>query len=707
MANIILFVPKKENDAKQNLQSFVDLCRSEIKIFGADLKFDNEKWDISTHVDLRGHGNKKFTIEFSNLDTAGNADITPLRSPFINFAKSYIRYTQGFRPVQNQQFRMTALRALERSLLKCRDDADPIYVDFNILNVAAALGEETQSDGVAYRVGRELEHIAKFLDENKIGIYPLSGWKSSLKRPIDPNIKFGDEFTELREKRLPDQEALEALPVAFRLAKSLPDIVVTSCAGLLVIAPERINEVLTLSVDCQLELFHKPTEKMRYGIRWPGSKEFEDGINWLPNEAVSDLAKESISRLIAVTNPARELAEWYESNPTKLYLSPELEYLRAQEYVGPEEFCRIIGTEPGRADRSMRQWCEKRKIYTYKINNRLLMKFVDLEEAIVAMLPKKFPILDARTNLKYSEALFVVPKYGMAESRGFVYKCMIEPVTINQVNDGLGSRSKHDISSVFTRLNLKNSDGENHRITSHQFRHYLNTIAQMGGLSELDIAQWSGRKDIRQNVDYDHVSSDHLLGMLREDAESDLNLPVGVSKSKGKKPLIRRMDFISQLVPAAHTTDFGWCTHDYASSPCQTFRDCINCKEQVCLKGANSRLDNIRKAIIETDFLLNRSTKEDVDGAYGASRWVKHQRKTLERLTQLEELMVSSIIPDGTPIRLNVADQQNLIRVAIDGRKVLFGQNGRSLPLTDANQDDGASDTGSLVVQEWEVGDIE
>src|SRR5713226_5487545 len=59
--------------------------------------------------------------------------------------------------------------------------------------------------------------------------------------------------------------------------------------------------------------------------------------------------------------------------------------------------------------------------------------------------------------------------------------------------------------SIFERLGLKDSDGKIFRANSHQFRHWLNTMAQSGGLSEMDIARWMGR-DIGQNAAYDHTT---------------------------------------------------------------------------------------------------------------------------------------------------------------------------------------------------------
>ncbi|EKD74304.1 MAG: hypothetical protein ACD_45C00005G0009 [uncultured bacterium] len=48
-------------------------------------------------------------------------------------------------------------------------------------------------------------------------------------------------------------------------------------------------------------------------------------------------------------------------------------------------------------------------------------------------------------------------------------------------------------------------------IDTHQFRHLLNTMAQRDGLSQSEIARWSGRADIKQNRVYDHMSEFELV----------------------------------------------------------------------------------------------------------------------------------------------------------------------------------------------------
>lgn len=142
---------------------------------------------------------------------------------------------------------------------------------------------------------------------------------------------------------------------------------------------------------------------------------------------------------------------------------------------------------------------------------------------------------------------------------------MIEAVGIGQINAGLGSRVEHGHGSIFTRFGFTEPDGSHMALQATQFRHYLNTLAQAGGLSQLDIAKWSGRKDVlgTQNEAYDHVTPGQMLQKIRDAVGGDqmfratgLKLP--------KKVLIRRDELYraGRADPRA-TTDLGYCVHDY------------------------------------------------------------------------------------------------------------------------------------------------
>lgn len=54
MSNLVLFKPRRELSAEKNLAAFVAMCRDELTALGADLPFDEMKWDVTNHIKLKG-----------------------------------------------------------------------------------------------------------------------------------------------------------------------------------------------------------------------------------------------------------------------------------------------------------------------------------------------------------------------------------------------------------------------------------------------------------------------------------------------------------------------------------------------------------------------------------------------------------------------------------------------------------------------------
>lgn len=100
-------------------------------------------------------------------------------------------------------------------------------------------------------------------------------------------------------------------------------------------------------------------------------------------------------------------------------------------------------------------------------------------------------------------------------------------------------------------------------------------------------------------------------------------------------------------------TEVGACSHDYAMSPCMVHRDCLNCEEMYCVKGDAVRCERVRTLRDNTRQSLLRAESAHGDSAYGASRWVVHQRTTLEHLDRLLELLDDPSIPLGAIIHVS------------------------------------------------------
>jgi hypothetical protein len=644
MSDVILFRPKAELDAAGNLAGFVTSCRNDLTVFGADLPFDENIWDVSNSITLKGHGNTRIRMVFSSFWTINATTPSPMAEPFLGFSKAYMRYMQGVRPIVGFGSRLTALKVLEAALTERGNIPNPINIDAHSLNRAAQLAEDHYTKGAAYRVGGQLEMIATFLSENRLTIAPVR-WRNHLKRPED-TVRVGKEFDERRQSKMPTQAVLDALPKVFRLATEPVDVIVSSVAALLCASPDRISEVLMLPENCEVRQ-KNGSDGEAYGLRWWPAKGAEPMVKWVV-PSMASVVQEAIQKIRTMTEPARLVAKWYEDHPGEIYLESHLESLRAKEWLLMREVVDILGVaEVGSAT----AWCKGNGVKVIGGYATRKAKFSDVQGAIISMLPEGFPILDKETGLKYSDALLVVRVNELGLQRG-TYRCMIEPVTTNQINTGLGGRAKHGFDSIFSRLGFTEPDGTPIKITTHQFRHYLNTLAQAGGMSQLDIAKWSGRKDIQQNAAYDHVTPDQMLQKIR-DAVGDESQMFGPLAEQSKKALIPRDEFARLVVPTAHTTDLGFCIHDYTMSPCQLHRDCIHCSDLVCIKGDEEKERRLHLQLEEARDMLRRAGEASKDGYYGSDRWLEHHKSTVDRLSQLCTIMDDSEVPTGSVIQLS------------------------------------------------------
>ena len=317
-----------------------------------------------------------------------------------------------------------------------------------------------------------------------------------------------------------------------------------------------------------------------------------------------------------------------------------------------------------------------------------MIKFSDVEASVISFLPRGFPWLDVDSDLRYSEALCVVRRNELHRTRR-TFRCVIEAPDQDFISTGLGGRTEHGVKSVFDHLGYFDLDGSPIVIRTHQFRHYLNTLAQAGGMSELDIAKWSGRNDVRQNDSYNHVSDRdvqaRLVGLRQERQRESVTELAVEPLPQVRVSLIPREKFAEMGIQAAHTTDFGFCVHDFVMSPCSLHRDCANCNEQVCIKGDEVGEANARSKLAETAALLGEAEVAEAGGACGASRWVEHQRLTHSRLLELIKILDDPAVARGALIRLNHVRPASRLQQAKEARRSL------------THRDEGS------VLMEWKV----
>ncbi|QIB50726.1 integrase [Pseudomonas sp. OIL-1] len=661
MADIFNFQPALWSSSDANRESFIRKCRSELSVFGANLDWDAVVWP-------------SFAV-FSKLGvtTRKPSPDQIMGSDFIDFAKAYFRYQQGHNPTGTKN-ELKALRAVELALTQVTGEADVARVSVTVLDEAAMLAKQHYSQGAAYQCGREIERMATFLSENTLIATSLTGWRNPIKRAADRN-KTGREGRANREKKLPHPLALDALAEIFASnPSSQRDVFTTATFAMLMSAPSRISEVLALPVDC--EVFENDRGGVeRYGWRFYAGKGFEADIKWIPSVMVS-VAREAVRRVTELSRHARKLAIWIERDPSKFYRHSNCPKAGEREPLTMVQACKALGLA-----------CETRAECHTSLGNRGLAAkdnvhtLETLWEHVLARLPPEFPWYDREKNIKFSNALFTLNKHQFHGNRTCSPVELLKP-TNNYFNNDLSRRaslSEGSHRSIFDRHGYSSDSGGRLSMTSHQARHLLNTIAQRGGLSNLEIAKWSGRADVKQNRTYNHMSEREMVGLAEKiDPSKSLFGPVGEVSNHSP---ISMFEFNTLEQAAAHVTEYGYCVHDYTISPCSKYRDCVNCTEQVCIKGNSAKLANIKIRLEKSERLFLQAQEAVQQGEMGADRWYQYHEKTVARLRELVAVLENPNIADGAQIKLKGNDSSQLRRVVIKKAEAAAERNNDDLAV--------------------------
>lgn len=677
MSYFINFDPKARKEAKTNLDEFIRGCRDELTLYNSEVKNKlnwNDWYWKSNNKDI----NVKFVKLGVNHRQASENDW--LSTPFIDFAKAYLRYQLSNKPtISTKTQAMMALRALEKAYIDADRVPDITQLTEDLLDDAELIAKNYFSKGAAYHAGRSLEILAKFVSIRNISELYLD-WSHSCPRENDNNNKTGIEGKRSRAKKMPRQAALDALAEVFSNNPTVDkDIFVTSTALMLLCQPSRISEVLRLRIDCEdieAEFLKYIDSEERsntgYGWRFNAAKNYDPEIKWIPT-VMQGLAKEAVERLKKITQPARDFALMMEKviaseNPS-FPRHPLCPNVLDNQLLTLKEVALALGYES--VHHAVGGNNLNKALANVKSDNSKYGKFEeksvtlnDLTKELINKLPIDFPWVDKARGIKYSNTLFCFFQNQLNTSKNTLRTVLWVPGN-NIFNHNV---SKKDKWNNWFGQHGYNEDRDNFiYMTSHMFRHYLNTLAQDGELSQEEIAKWSGRKDIDQNPVYNHESHEDRVNQLRKynmdkslmggDLDIEINVPV------------TNTEFMTLERAPVHTSEYGFCEHDYALSPCLKFRDCSNCEEEVCIKGDIDSLERLKlfreklSLIVERDEdNINAGELDKNDQSY-----LYHKLK-LARINRKIEILESDDLQDGTEIRLRNPMATTPLERAIESR---------------------------------------
>lgn len=434
---------------------------------------------------------------------------------FCEFVKAYV-YSFHLDNSSKAQEVIKAFRLIEIALLKFSYKADITKLTHAILDEAILEAYQLFIPATVQRVYKEIKVINDFLCNKEIISAHVKTWCFKLEKDNNiytkPNQSAGDD----KNSKLPDLRVVEFIGKIFRSENKSPrDIFTTSIFALLLCAPSRISEIMNLNEDCLITIVDSNGVE-RHGLRFFAAKGFGYSVKWIPDSMVS-VAQEAISRLKTLSVNANTISVIISNGEVDLY-----------KKLNKKPFDPMITTDLNKLG------------FDYKLINlskecTAFINKLDKGEVSVKFfwnyINKKDVKKDSSgmTNSHYARGKLVALNYNQLNAvKGDDIFTSIKG-TKNLIKNEFLSTVKERIGylNIFERHKIENNNLESLTFNSHQLRHLLNTLAQRTKLSEIEIAFWSGRKNINHNNNYNHVTDDEMIAMSRKllmKSENDLEV---------------------------------------------------------------------------------------------------------------------------------------------------------------------------------------
>lgn len=659
MTNIIEF-GLADKEVQQNLQDFIS--RNKTDFLFSNNNWDDNIWDITNFLKNKISNNRSKRVYFRSIQDSSISKTKislPISPPLIDFAKANFCEIMRVKKLSEYNRIISAIKALEFALIEQKS----LVCVSEINNHTLTLAEEylCKHYELPWSIAKNLEFIVNNIIIKKGLNKRIYNWSTTITytAPIRSD-RTQKEHIEGSRSKVPHLEEILALGNIHHSSDHIPDQIVTCFVALALFAPSRGSEILTLPVDCITYATQGNQEIM--GIKWRPLKGGDPLTKFAINKEFEELATNAIKYLIDIGESARKTAKWYSINPTKLYLPTHLEHLRNQP-ITLWEAAQILGKENSIKgchafrygfSKPIGKTTDRKRMFEQTSHWVGVYNFEELENFITSKFPQTFPIFDGKTQQPWHESLFVFPKHILKPDVDLLLN-VPEAMSLSQINKQLGSNPGG--YTIFSRHNKRLKNNQPMYVTTHQFRHLLNTLAQTKALSQELIAFWSGRKSVKQNDVYNHLSQEAIIEAFTE-LENQVETIKQIGNLEKKVQAISKINSISYQealkieLGSIHITQYGICRHDYSLTPCPKDKDCGNCGEFSVMKGNDKQRKEASYQVQILEKALLDAKEAEQDGHTGARRWIEINAPKLERWQQIKAFLEDDSIPNNTMFTL-------------------------------------------------------
>lgn len=661
------------DDAHRRLDALVSRCR-EANIF--DVAWEETYWTLKPtgRASVAGDGGLWFTSDAATRSGAKR----PFPLSYMHFAKAMVcRYQMGKHGGHSAgglQQLISALRALWARIEK--RGADPAILTNADFASAMKATKKRMGNG-ARNVGSRLAFIADEMDRHFLSIHRIA-WKHAV-TDNQKHDRIGPEADRRRKELMPSPEVLQALAdisanattVGHRYQLSDADLLVMRAVDLLVCGGFRINELLTVPRGCLIEsdqlddfgnnAVDSAGEPIKIvGIRYWPEKDGDTLVKDLAS-AVTDLARRAVADIDRITLPYSRVAKRQRQRPGRTILGLPWDAMPDDALLTTAELARAIGY--GKAEWSKHLYSTAGGQFARNVGMVPVLgtgsgassrahryRKSELEAHLAARSLSGDVHRRQEVKLLVEDCLFTVP---LRLAHSFHQRGVNGTVTL--LKDSAiyiflaGQRGQ---PSIFERLGLTGNDGKILSATSHQFRHWLNTLAFEGKMSDAEVARWMGRRSLNQNAAYDHVSASEMARRVRDRiCNGQATGPLVDAAARIRDP-IERAALLDTHARSVISTPLGLCVHDWDALPCAKHGACGDCDEHWVVKGVN--VGETIQQIADTEAALGKAEAVRDVGSVGADRSVEFHARTLRRLRQILAIHNDPRLPDGMLVQLRI-----------------------------------------------------
>lgn len=603
------------------IKNLIAIGRSqfEVDLGNTQQSFDEMIWDVTSlaHHNPRG---ARLRLYFTRYDTFDE----PLPTVYADVIKSWLLLSRKA-AATNMNNNLLVGRILWEAICQRRRPPNRPFAWAALceadLRQAELLMLERWALSSAHKLGRRLLGLAQFLAARQI-CRPLY-YTLQTPRPRDFN-NHTLKGQEARRAKLPSANALNGLAdIYHKLATEPSDRLLAAAMAILVVTGFRVGELLTLPEEC--EVYEQHSGQAAYGIRYYKEKSRNGqkklAVRWLtPLQA--ELAQAAIAEIRQLTATARVQARELEAHPDRIIL-PGIE---PEQRLSVKEASELVGYH---SPTTIHKWCQAGFPHEYQGSKRFI-RAQDLAEYLYQQRWRPLWTVDRRdgTYQMLSETLLIVPRHFFRRGKGNV-NLLVEPVVIRQVNDFLRGRSCN-MKSAFERFGICEEDGSYCAITSHRLRHWLNDLADKGGLPIDVLTRWMGREYPYDTEAYRHASVDERLAWVKRSIQEE-KLSGVMTDVYFELPEGERDAFLAGQIQAVHFTPMGICIHDFAIEPCPYHLNCVRgCPDYLRTKGSQQERQYLLQIRENTQQALAYANQQANEGNRNlAEAWVSHHEATL------------------------------------------------------------------------------